>query len=300
MASSKFLLALVMCTAGGAAHAQIDLSRGGKVDTLAPNPKPLQYVSQSLARNQTATYRYFDDLYVLSTGYTSNLSLVADPAGSGSQVFRMKLLKTDPLTTGGSRTEVSLKYEYVISGVRWYAMSVLFPADWQIHGEPAVVAQLHTSQKVTLVPPPVSFTVTNQDLNMDLYYNYRSMSGTGADPATRANTGYQQVRLGKFVPNKWYCFVVRADWSYTPGVGALQVWMNGNEMYKSSNAYNAYETWLGNYPKVGVYQPGVMPVAARTVYTDFIHVGGAATTYDQMAALTPCGAINQPLPQLIK
>ncbi|MES2260809.1 MAG: polysaccharide lyase [Pseudomonadota bacterium] len=300
MNTSRMLLLAAGLACAGAGQAQVDLSRGGPISTLDANPKPLQYVSQSLARNLSAGTRYFDDLYALSSATSSNLNLVPDPLGSNRQVFRMKLLKSDPLVNGGSRTEVTLKYEYVIEGVRWYAMSVLFPPDWQFNIEPSVVTQLHTSQKTTVVPPPVSITATNNDLNLELYYNYRNMNGLGSDPATRANTGQQTVRLGKFVTNKWYCFVFRVDWSYKPGTGSLSMWLNGNQMYDAKNAYNAYETWLGNYPKVGVYQPGVMSVPARSIYTDFIHVGGIQSTYEQMAALTPCGVYPQPLPPLIK
>ncbi|SFU90914.1 polysaccharide lyase [Pseudoduganella namucuonensis] len=288
MRLTKILAAAAFLCAGGA-QAQIDLARGGPVNTLSPNPNPLMYVSQNLARNLTSTYRYLDDLYSLSASSPARLSLVPDPLGSGRNVLLHNLNKTDPLVSGGSRTEVSLKYEYVIEGVRWYAVSMMFPADWQFHASPTVVAQLHTSQKTLAVPPPVSMVASGQDLNIELHYNYRNMSGQGTDPATRANTGEQLVRAAKIETNKWYCFVVRAEWSYKPGLGSMQIWMNGNIAYEASNVYNAYETWLGNYPKVGLYLPGVMQVATRNLYTDFIHVGGASSTYDMMAALTPCG-----------
>ncbi len=293
-------LALLGAFATVPAWAQIDLARSGKIDTLDANPKPLTYVSQNLARNATATYRYFDDLYVLSSASPARLALVPDPLGSGRKVFRHTLNKADPLVTGGSRTEVSLKYEYVIEGLRWYAFAVMFPSDWQFHASPSVVAQLHTSQKTLAVPPPISVVASGNDLNIELHYNYRNMSGAGTDPATRANTGEQLVRAAKIQTNKWYCFVVRADWSYKPGIGSTKIWMNGNVAYESKNAYNAYETWLGNYPKVGLYLPGTMQVTTRTLYTDFIYVGGTASTYEQMAAATPCGTSVQATPAVIK
>lgn len=299
---SKFLpaMALALALPCVPALAQLDLARSGKVDTLASNPVKLQYVSQNLARNQTATYRYLDDLYAAHTAYSSNMMLVADPKGSGRKVLFLKVAKTDPLVSGGSRTEVALKYEYVIEGLRWYAFAVLFPTDWQFHASPTVVAQLHTSQKTLTVPPPVSVVAQGQDLNMEFHYNYRKTDGSGTDPATRANTGEQLVRLAKIQTNKWYCFVVRADWSYKPGVGSIKAWMNGNIAYESKNAYNAYETWLGNYPKIGLYLPGTMAVASRSLYTDFIYSGGASSTYEEMAALLPCGATVSPTPTVIK
>ncbi|SFU66603.1 polysaccharide lyase [Pseudoduganella namucuonensis] len=300
MQASHILMAAALCGAAGGALAQVDIARAGPVDTLAKNPNPLTYVSQNLARNQTSTFRYFDDLYVLSAASPDRLELVANPLGGTRKVLRHSLYKTDPLVTGGSRTEISPKYEYVIEGVRWYAVSMLFPANWTFHASPTVVAQLHTSQKTLAVPPPLAVVASGQDLNVELHYNYRNMSGQGTDPATRANTGEQLVRVAKIQTNKWYCFVVRADWSYKPGVGSMKVWMNGNVAYESKNAFNAYETWLGNYPKVGLYMPGVMQVATRQLYTDFIHVGGPSTTYEAMAGLTPCGAAASATPAVIK
>ncbi|GAB2873001.1 hypothetical protein GCM10027277_47840 [Pseudoduganella ginsengisoli] len=298
--SKKILPVLALALPCLPALAQLDLARSGRIDTVASDPVKLQYVSQNLARNATSTYRYLDDVYTLQTGNTSNLQLVPDPKGSGRKVLFFKVSKTDPLVSGGSRTELATKYEYVIEGLRWYAFAVLFPTDWQFDNNPTVVAQLHTSQKTLTVPPPVSVVASGQDLNMEFHYNYRKTDGTGADPATRANTGEQAVRLAKIQTNKWYCFVVRADWSFKPGVGSITAWMNGNIAYESKNAYNAYDTWLGNYPKIGLYLPGTMAVASRSLYTDFIYAGGPSSTYDEMAGLLPCGATVSPTPTVIK
>ncbi|MBY0241093.1 MAG: polysaccharide lyase [Burkholderiaceae bacterium] len=297
----KLVASLILAAACGPALAQIDLSRSGRVDTLVSNPKKLMYVSENLARNATATYRYLDDVYAVHTGdAASNLQLVDDPSGSGRKVLLLKTLKTDPLVSGASRTEISAKYEYVIEGLRWYGFAMMFPSDWQFHATPTVVAQLHTSQKTLTVPPPVAVVAYGQDLNLELHYNFRKTDGSGLDPATRANTGEQLARLAKLQTNKWYCFVVRADWSAKPGIGSLKVWMNGNLAYDVKNAYNSYETWLGNYPKVGLYMPGVMGVASRSLYTDFIYVGGASSTYELMAAQLPCGSTVSPTPTVVK
>jgi hypothetical protein len=296
----KLSAAAILAASCGTAMAQLDLARSGPVDTVSANPNPLMYVSQNLSRNLTATYRYLDDVYSLGSASPARLALVPDPLGSGRKVFSHTVYSTDPLVSGGSRTEVALKYDYVIEGVRWYAFSMLFPSDWQFHPSPTVVAQVNTSQKTTAVPPPVAVVASGQDLNIELHSNFRNMSGTGTDPATRANTGDLLVRAGKIETNKWYCFVMRAEWSFKPGVGSMQIWMNGNLAYESVNAYNAYDTWLGNYPKVGLYLPGVMQVPSRSLYTDFIFTGGAASTYDTMAALTPCGTAAAPTASVIR
>ena len=112
----KLSAAALLAAASGAACAQYDLARSGPVDTVSSNPNPLMYVSQNLSRNMTATYRYLDDVYGVGTSSPARLALVADPLGSGRKVFYHTVNSTDPLVSGGSRTEVSLKYDYVIPG----------------------------------------------------------------------------------------------------------------------------------------------------------------------------------------
>lgn len=285
--TQKLIALAALCGAAAGAHAQIDPSRGGPVSTMAANPKTFQYVSWLLAANATATTRYFPDFYTLNSASPNNIELANDPAGSGRKVFHMKLAKTDPLVLGGSRTEISPRNEYVKEGLRWYTFSMYFPADWVFHNTPTLVAQLHTSQNTAVVSPPASLTVQDRTLSLDFNYNHRSTT-SGSDQATRANSVAESIRLGKVELKKWYCFVVRADWSNKPGVGQIQVWMNGTEVFSAKNTYNSYETWLGNYAKVGLYSPGTMMVPSRNLYADFIHLGGASSTYDTMYAQTPC------------
>ena len=87
---------------------------------------------------------------------------------------------------------------------------------------------------------------------------------------------------------QWYCFVVMADWSARIDQGALKVWMNGEKVYEANNQINSYESWLGNYPRVGLYLPGMTSISDRLLYVDFIHVGGSRTSYQEMADKTPC------------
>jgi hypothetical protein len=96
------------------------------------------------------------------------------------------------------------------------------------------------------------------------------------------------IKIDSVKTEQWYCFVVRADWSHTPGRGALTVWVNGERLYESQNLPNAYETWLGNWPKTGLYIPGKMAVPERTLYVDFIYVGGPKSDVSSMMAQTPC------------
>jgi hypothetical protein len=287
MQLKKILAAAALCGAAFCAHAQIDPARGGPVTTMATNPTTYQYVSWLLAANATATTRYFPDFYALNSASPSNVELVDDPAGSGKKVFHLKVAKSDPLVLGGARTEISPRNEYVKEGVRWYTFSMYLPGDWVFHNSPTLVAQLHTSQSTAVVSPPASLTILDHTLSLDFNYNHRSTS-SATDPATKANSVAESIRLGNVELNKWYCFVVRANWSYKPGTGEFQVWMNGNEVFNAKNTYNSYETWLGNYAKIGLYMPGTMMVPTRHIYADFVNLGGPQSTFDTMMARTPC------------
>jgi hypothetical protein len=232
----------------------------------------------------------FSSRYALVSATPDNLHWVQDPAGSSRSVMQLRVRDTDQKVYGALRTEVALSRDYIREGVRWYALSMYFPADWTPHPYPVVVGQLHTSQKSAVFSPPVAFVVHGQNMDLELYANHRSIEG--ADPATRANSARQTIRLDRLKLGQWYCFVLRADWSPHPGQGALKIWMNGDKVYEAADLYNSYETWLGNYPRAGIYMPGMPSVSERMLYLDFIHVGGQRSSYDEMAAQTPCQAIG--------
>lgn len=350
------LTGLALLAVSGAASAQLafDARSSGPVNVMGNNPVVPMYVSNAFSRNLTnvaklqaaldgtnypsasnpvpagALYQlsdstvapankvYFDDVYTLNAGVTSNLSFdyppTNPPAGARRKFFKFTLKNTDPLNASASRTEAALKYDYQIDGPRSYAMSFYFPGVlpngsvpstgvWNPPNEdnaPVVVAQIQTSQKTFTGSPPVAVVVTYSPatktsyIDLDLSYNHRTTSGT-VDPATKENSGVQNIRLGKMETNKWYCMVFIANWSHVPGVGSFTAYMNGDIVYQSSNIHNAYETWLGNFPKVGIYQPGKMSVSGRTMFADFIYAGSSSTspainpTYEGLSKMTPCG-----------
>jgi hypothetical protein len=244
-------------------HAQLDKTRGGAV---VPSN--------------------FNSRYTLQSATPENLRWVPDPTGSNRTVLQATVRDSDAKVFGGLRTEIIPMAEYTPAGVRWYAISAYFPTSWQPHPYPAIIGQIHTSQKTATLSPPVAFVVHGQNLDLELYANHRAPQG--GDPATRANSALQVIRLDRLKTGQWYCFVVRADWSPQPGQGSLKIWMNADKVYEATNLYNSYETWLGNYPKAGLYMPGMMGVTERMIYLDFIHVGGPKMGFDEMAMKTPC------------
>jgi hypothetical protein len=286
--TNSTILALALAGVVGTAAAQVDLGRGGPVTTFAKNPATYPSVSALLSYNTSGTIRYFDDVYALNSGTTDSVKLVADPSGKARNVFRLSRLQTDPLWASTARTEVSARNEYVIEGVRWYAMSVYFPTDWVYHASPTVVMQVHTSQKTAVVSPPLAIIAAGTGVNLELNSNHRLLDGT--DPATKPNSSTKTIRVAPLVTGKWYCFVFRADWNRNPGMGSLNVWLNGDNVYSSTNMPNSYITWLGNYPKTGLYMPGSMQVPYRNIYADFTWLGGPSSTMAMMYAKTPCGS----------
>jgi len=276
------------------AASNIDPARGGPVTTMQTNPVTYPYVSWELNANAIATIRYFNNFYTPNTGAPGNIELVKNPAVGGVRnVFRMTVRNTDSKVAGANRTEVAAKHEYVTQGLRWYAISFLIPSDWVKDNTEAVVAQIHTSQKQTTLTPPFNISISGDYINLFASSNHRNMIDSpnlvpGAEVATKLNSSHQNIKLEKFVPNKWYCFVIKANWSHTLGKGDLDVYMNNSLVFHQDNTINSYETWLGNYPKTGIYQPGTMSVAKRTIYQDFTFLGNAEATYSEMYNKTPC------------
>lgn len=254
---------IIFVTASLPLYAQIDRVRGGP--TLQSD---------------------FSSRYALISANTENLRWVRDPAGSERSVLQIRTRDTDQQTYGAIRSEISLNNDYTREGVRWYAISMYFPVDWQPHPYPVVVGQIHTSQKNIILSPPVAFVVHDQNINLELYANHRPLEGLVV--ATRSNSAFQLIRLDRMKTEQWYCFVVRADWSSQPGQGSLKIWMNGDKVYEATNLYNSYESWLGNYPRSGLYMPGMTGIKERMLYLDFLHVGGERTGFEEMSAQTPC------------
>ncbi|NRR29828.1 heparin lyase I family protein [Oxalobacteraceae bacterium] len=288
-------LSLMLAFAGNVSAA-VQLGYGGVVNTMdASTLPPLQYTSQYVKRNEdtplTGVPRYFSEFYQKNIRPGDTLELVRDPAGANRDVFHMTL------TSDGSdsqRNEIVASREYIKTGERWYAFSVYFPADWKpVKDYPTIVWQLHTSQDFLVTSPPMALLANEMRLELGTTNNHLPVPKKAGDVgaagfATKASSASQHMVLGALELKKWYCFVVKADWQYQAGNGAVQVWMNGELKYEAERLHNSYETWLGNYTKTGMYQPGQMGIAYRHIYTDFIHIGSAGTGHEAMYKQTPC------------
>jgi hypothetical protein len=289
----RFIAAALLISAALPASAQVVAGIGGEIDTMEATPLPLPPkggVLDEIQRNAEAGIRRFDRFYTLNAGNAANVTLAPDPANGRRNVFHVVLRNTDLDSAGAKRTEVSPTYEYMRQGVRWYAASVYFPTDWvteEESGRPAVVFQLNSAKGVFAGPPPLAIEASDGVLRLHTTFNHRN--ATDAVLPTRANAAVKSVVLDKLRLGHWYCFVVRADWQHRLGNGSLQLWMNGEQAYATTNLSSHYANNLGNFPKTGIYQPGTMYVPSRHLYADFIHVGAADSTMEELYARTPCG-----------
>lgn len=297
MTNLRFLLASVTLGMAGVAHAQIDPGAGGRIDEFTNAPPPYQFIYTTPAKAYNANpanRRYFDNVYA-TTLENGQIDWTDDFAGltqAGHKVFKAQVSKPG---SGVARAEIVPKWEYVKSGVRWYAISVFLPHDWVItENVSMIVGQLHTSQKNAILSPPVALDIKGKYLNLELQTSELT-DDMGANPhLERLTSSSQSIRLAAIdkmeARDKWYCFVMRADWSNTPGIGSFKLWMNGVLKYESTNAMNAYVTATGNYAKTGLYVPGISGMPdSQTIYTDYVYVAGAETI-DQadLLAKTPC------------
>jgi len=244
----------------GAAHAQVDTAIGGTVDATK-----------------------FSTRYGLSSASAANLTFVTDPAGSGRVVLMSKVKSTDANVGTIKRTDFYPLGESRTTGLRWYGISVYIPSTWVIHPNPTVIAQIDTGTTATNLAAPLSLLVRGNTLELNLNSNYLA-----ATSATATNSASEVIKLGPLVTNRWYCLVVRSDWQPTLGAGAVTMWMNGEKVYSATNSTNSY-FGAAHTPRTGLMFPGLMGVAERTLYTDFIRLGGASTTVNQMYFVSPCG-----------
>ena len=263
MQFSKLSFLVLSSLACGAAWSQIDTTLGG-----------------------TVLNADFGTRYALSSAWTGNLTWDKDPSGSGRTVLRSRVRATDAKVGGLLRTDFLPKGEASQTGMRWYGLSVYFPTTWAVHPNPVVVAQVDQQQPSGL-PPPLAIVVRGSALEMNLAFNHRPLSGSD-DNATAANTAVKVFKLGPLQTGKWYCFVVRSEWSTTLGNGSLVVYQNRDKVFEGQRDINSYPGAGGNVPRVGQMYPGLMGVSERNMYTDFIRLGGPNTTLEQMLAETPC------------
>lgn len=227
-----------------------------------------------------------DDLatrYSIVSGAVGSVAVVTDPVGS-KPVLQVTTKSSSPLVAGVAASYVAPIGETTASGLRWYAMSAYFPSGWVNTTTPVSVMQIATAQSSGL-PAPLAIQARNGYLELSQTSNHLT-SGS----ATKANSANEVIRLAKLTTGKWFCFVIKAEWYQKLGSGNLTLWMNGDKIYEAQRAINNYGTAFGNQPQVGLIYSGAADLASRSVYLDFVRLGGATTYVEQIYAETPCAA----------
>lgn len=170
---------------------------------------------------------------------------------------------------------------------RWYAMSVFLPADWSAGSVPITVAQVDNGSGAGALAPPLALQIQGDQLLLNMNFNHRTSDITPANSARRT------VVAGPATPGSWHCMVVRADWSAVAGSGELRVYMNGNskETFFARSSHNSYAGAL-HVPRVGLSVPAGAAPVHRVLYADFLWVGDAAASLNDMTLKTPCHAAS--------
>lgn len=229
----------------------------------------------------------FDERYVFQGDASQSLSWTADESGD-MRYLSLSVQENGPRANEGLRAEIMPKREYVQEGVRVYGISFKLPADWETAPVPILLAQLHTSQKHDRVSPPLAVVARGDRLLLET----RSSTARPSlgERLTKDNVRHTVRDLGPLPLGRWTCFVFRMNWSFRAKQGESQIWMNGKPILDERGEPNAYETWLGNYPKVGLYAPWKLGARERHILVDGIWLGVDGATMQDIYRLTPCGS----------
>lgn len=206
--------------------------------------------------------------------------------GDRRQYIQLTLREDSVRANGGLRSEIVPKREYIQAGVRIYGISFKMPDDWLETAAPILLAQLHTSQKADTVSPPLAIVARGGRLHLETRTSTAQPSL--GQRLTRDNIQHAVHDLGPLPLGRWTCFVFRMNWAFRAGEGETTVWMNGDRVFESKDEPNAYETWLGNYPKVGLYAPWKLGARERHILVDGIWLDDDRGSMRQVYRLTPC------------
>lgn len=215
----------------------------------------------------------------------SNVVFGLDPVKGVGSAIRLSVSSEDAESFGGLRTEIGRKNDYSM-GRRWYAFSFFMPVTWETTDVPILLAQLHTSQKKLRLSPPVAVVARGEKLFLQLYSNSRNTESN--DPPAIYNSNRKVVELGLVPLGRWACFVIDVDWSHKVDHGSMRVWYDNHLIYQAENTINSYQTWLGNYLKVGLYAPWHLGAKSRHIFVAEPWSGEPTHSLDWVQKQTKC------------
>jgi hypothetical protein len=216
--------------------------------------------------NPTSTF------HGLEFGTSYAYSVVSNPAFDGAKAARIELRDTDPLESGGTRSEMCVIKDPEEGNAKdmWFSFAVYLPAsDFAFDSQEEIITQWHQSGGGS---PPRNLMVEKDRWRFDVTNN------------TETKTKYDLGAVAKNVWNQFTFHIIQSNGSD----GLVEVWHNGNKVitHKGGNMYN-----YDNLPKwkVGIYKwewngTATTDVSKRVAYYDNIRVGNANATLAEMTA----------------
>lgn len=196
----------------------------------------------------------FADKYFVQAASPNRFRFVADPVDPSRTVLEVALLGTDLGVAGGRRSEIIAKGDMLKSGVRWYGFEFYIPPDWKITPKGIVVSQIHGNDNLNLIPL-VSLGITGTKMYLMLGSNSNRIDSS--TPPRSENTTRISPWEQTLIAGRWYRLVVRANWSFEPGKGAIDIWIDDRFVFSAHDIPNSYDTsgggYAGNYAKMGLY-----------------------------------------------
>ena len=185
---------------------------------------------------------------VLSNGETLRLGKGVDPVNSLHKAFAFQVATSDPLTSGGKRSELSMEKNIEMNKVYWVAVSA-FVHDWGTLSDTddsLFGLQLHAGGGENLGGPAFGIYTTQNGRTFSVQAKYSTSATPTGDNAVRVRFAEYPMPFGR-----WADFVVKFK-ENTSGNGFLQVWMDGQLItnYQGSLGYN---TGVNDYMKFGYY-----------------------------------------------
>ncbi len=185
----------------------------------------------------------------LPNGETMRFGKTVDPTNSTLKALVFQVKNTDPTTSAGKRSELSIHPNIEMNKVYWITFSA-YVYDWGTLGanDSALFGtQIHTGDNQAGVGgPSVGIYTTQNGRMLRVHSRYSESSNPTASNVVKLTYPEHPIPF-----HRWTDFVVKVKHN-TSGNGLLQVWMDGEVIanYRGSLGYNTGKT---DYAKFGYY-----------------------------------------------
>jgi hypothetical protein len=182
----------------------------------------------------------------LPTGETLRLGKVTDPKNSSRKALAFQVVRSDPLTSSGIRSELSFRKIVDMGKVYWIAVAV-YIYDWGTlpsSDDALFGTQLHADDAANSGGPSIGIYTSQTGRHFKCRARYNET--TNPDKAVTKWLEEYPLPFGQ-----WLDFVLKFKLS-TSGNGFLKVWMNNQQIANYSGSLG-YVNSPKDYPKFGYY-----------------------------------------------